>query len=157
GRITMHRLNRVEYNNTVRDLLLTTSRPADTFTIDNQNHGFDNIADALSLSDLQLGMYRDAAEALVTEALQPCNAAARARILVCDPAAGGDACVARALGAFARRAWRRPVTDDEVKSLTALATKAKADGPEAEIALAMQAILLSPRFIFRVELDPSPS
>ena len=49
GRVTMHRLNRAEYNNTVRDLLGTSMRPADDFPADDISYGFDNISDVLTL------------------------------------------------------------------------------------------------------------
>ncbi len=70
GTVTLHRLNREEYNNTVRDLLGTRLRPADDFPADNHSFGFDNIADALSLSPFQIELYDRAAELLVDEALR---------------------------------------------------------------------------------------
>src|SRR5688572_28927224 len=42
GRVTIHRLNRSEYNNTTRDLLLLDERPADDFPADDHGYGFDN-------------------------------------------------------------------------------------------------------------------
>ncbi|MRG98087.1 DUF1592 domain-containing protein [Polyangium spumosum] len=69
GRVTMHRLNRAEYNNTVRDLLGTTLRPADDFPADDRGYGFDNIADVLSISPLQAELYARAAEDLAREAM----------------------------------------------------------------------------------------
>lgn len=68
-RVTIHRLNRAEYNNTVRDLLGTRRRPADAFPADDRGYGFDNIADVLSVSPLHLELYDRAAEALVEEAI----------------------------------------------------------------------------------------
>jgi Protein of unknown function (DUF1592)/Protein of unknown function (DUF1588)/Protein of unknown function (DUF1587)/Protein of unknown function (DUF1585)/Protein of unknown function (DUF1595)/Ca-dependent carbohydrate-binding module xylan-binding len=68
-RVTIHRLNRAEYNNTVRDLLGTRSRPADEFAADDRGYGFDNIADVLSVSPLHVEQYDRAAEALVDEAI----------------------------------------------------------------------------------------
>jgi hypothetical protein len=68
-RVTIHRLNRAEYNNTVRDLFGTRRRPADEFPADDRGYGFDNIADVLSVSPLHLELYDRAAEALVEEAL----------------------------------------------------------------------------------------
>src|SRR4051812_10882518 len=65
GRVTLHRLNRTEYNNPVRDLLGTALRPADAFPFDDVGHGFDNIADVLSLSPLQVELYQRAAEQIV--------------------------------------------------------------------------------------------
>lgn len=69
GRVTIHRLNRAEYNNTVRDLFLTDLRPADDFPADDLGYGFDNIADVLSISPLHIELYERAAQQLVEEAL----------------------------------------------------------------------------------------
>ena len=52
GRVTVHRLNSAEYDNTVRDLFGTSLRPAADFPADDRGYGFDNVADALSLSPL---------------------------------------------------------------------------------------------------------
>ena len=79
GRITLHRLNNAEYNNTVRDLFATTLRPADDFPADDRGYGFDNVADALSLSPLQVELYERAADALVTDALRQHEPSARHR------------------------------------------------------------------------------
>ena len=49
GRVTARRLNRAEYNNTIRDLLGVDLRPADEFPQDDSGYGFDNIGDVLSL------------------------------------------------------------------------------------------------------------
>lgn len=69
GRVTLHRLNRSEYNNTVRDLFRTTLRPADDFVADDHGYGFDNIADVLTLSPVLFEQYQHAAETLVAEAV----------------------------------------------------------------------------------------
>lgn len=68
-RVTLHRLNRAEYNNTVRDLLGDTTRPADNFPDDDFGYGFNNIADVLSLSPLHIEMYANSAETLIDSAL----------------------------------------------------------------------------------------
>jgi hypothetical protein len=157
GRVTMHRLNRAEYNNTVRDLLGTSQKPADDFPIDDRGSGFDNLADVLTLSPLHLDLYYKAAETLVTEALA--SPTQRARIVSCDLASGGEACARTSLTDFARRAWRRPVTDAEVNGMmaTVAVAVAQGDGYERGVALAARAVLLSPHFIFRVEIDPDPT
>ncbi len=72
--VGIHRLNRAEYNNTVRDLLGTSLRPADEFPADDHSFGFDNIADALNLSPVQLELYERAAETLTEEALAAAQA-----------------------------------------------------------------------------------
>ena len=61
GRVTAHRLNRVEYNNTIRDLLSVSVRPADEFPLDDAGYGFDNIGDVLSVSPLLMEKYTTAA------------------------------------------------------------------------------------------------
>ena len=62
GRVTARRLNRNEYNNTVRDLLAVDVHPADDFPQDDAGYGFDNIADVLSLSPVLMEKYVSAAE-----------------------------------------------------------------------------------------------
>ena len=62
GHITMRRLNRDEYNNTVRDLTGMDLHPADAFPNDDVGYGFDNIGDVLSMSPILLEKYLGAAE-----------------------------------------------------------------------------------------------
>jgi PAS domain-containing protein/cytochrome c553 len=69
GRTLVRRLNRNEYNNTIRDLLGVDFKPAEDFPIDDSGHGFDNIADALSLSPVLVEKYLAAAERIVNSAL----------------------------------------------------------------------------------------
>lgn len=290
GRVVLRRLNRLEYDHTVRDLLGHEGQPSETFPADDSAYGFDTVAEALSLSPLLFERFEATAERLAFEAVAaaeveprlrtfeaeelagtngrasdgawrllaggavsvevaieragtyevsaraapwrsenapptlelrvggapvasvrligepgvseshrasvslqpgtrriearfvddrdpaaselreigvdflglegPFDAAPRrpdgyARLVPCDPAVDGRrACLVEVLGAFARRAWRRPVTEVEVAELVALADLAHAegDGFEVQIALGLQAILLSPHFVFRVEL-----
>jgi len=70
GRVTWRRLNRNEYNNTVRDLLGTRLRPARDFPDDDTAFGFDNISAVLSLSPLHLELYERAADLLVADILR---------------------------------------------------------------------------------------
>ena len=64
GRVTARRLNRVEYDNTVRSLLGVHGSPADEFPIDDSGYGFDNIGDVLSVSPLLMEKYVAAAKRL---------------------------------------------------------------------------------------------
>jgi hypothetical protein len=61
GRVMARRLNRVEYNNTIRDLLGVHIRPADEFPVDDSGYGFDNIGDVLSVSPMLMEKYLAAA------------------------------------------------------------------------------------------------
>ncbi len=69
GRVTLHRLNRTEYNNTIRDLLGVDFHPADDFPADDTGYGFDNIGDVLSLSPILLEKYLAAAEKILRKAI----------------------------------------------------------------------------------------
>lgn len=64
GRPAVQRLNRAEYNNTIRDLFGLEMTPADNFPADDVGEGFDNIGDVLSLPPLLMEKYLDAAEAV---------------------------------------------------------------------------------------------
>jgi hypothetical protein len=83
--------------------------------------------------------------------------ASRKKILICDPNSG-SACVERIVSTLARHAYRRPVTKSEVASLVKLVGMAKGEGMNTEqgLQLAIQAMLVSPHFLFRVERDPNP-
>ena len=69
GRVTARRLNRTEYNNTIRDLLGVDTHPADDFPQDDAGYGFDNIGDVLSLSPALLEKYLTAADKVTRAAL----------------------------------------------------------------------------------------
>jgi mono/diheme cytochrome c family protein len=69
GRVTARRLNRTEYNNTIRELLGVDIRPADDFPQDDAGYGFDNIADVLSLSPVLMEKYVSAADRVARMAL----------------------------------------------------------------------------------------
>jgi mono/diheme cytochrome c family protein len=69
GRVTARRLNRVEYNNTIRDLLGVSLRPADEFPIDDSGYGFDNIGDVLSVSPMLMEKYISTARTVARAAV----------------------------------------------------------------------------------------
>jgi hypothetical protein len=60
-RVVARRLNRVEYNNTIHDLLGVPARPADEFPVDDSGYGFDNIGDVLTVSPMLMEKYLAAA------------------------------------------------------------------------------------------------
>ena len=82
----------------------------------------------------------------------------RKKILVCDPKTG-PACVNRIIATLARKAYRRPVTGAEVAGLTRFVKMATDDGESVEqgIGLAIQAMLVSPHFLFHIERDLYPN
>ncbi len=166
GRVTLRRLNRVEYRNTIRDLMGIDYDTTDEFPADDSGYGFDNIGDALSLSPLLMEKYFNAAEVIVAEAVPAEEVNARLvkqykqyrRFFPRGPVPiepeKRDAYAREVLSAFVRKAYRRPVDGNTVNRLVALAmTGYTTPGQtfEASIGRAMVAVLSSPRFLFRVE------
>lgn len=70
GRVTMRRLNRAEYDNTIRDLLFIDFKPSADFPNDDVGYGFDNIGDVLTLSPLLFEKYLNAAERAAAQAIE---------------------------------------------------------------------------------------
>ncbi|MEK0426244.1 MAG: hypothetical protein RJB11_2335 [Planctomycetota bacterium] len=71
GRVTMRRLNRFEYKNTIRDLIGVDFDPTSDFPSDDIGYGFDNIGDVLSLPPVLMERYLDAAEGILARAITP--------------------------------------------------------------------------------------
>ncbi len=232
------RLNRYEYNATVRDLLAIHFQPAADFPTDDSGYGFDNIAEVLSLSPALMEKYLAAAEKVARAAIipptppqpsverfaasdfhfkvdfdgdynilialrdgaapatfsvdgvpvetqatefsihfgrgnprlwvdspglryvevrgpynpvAPPTSESYTRVFRCGHLPGHHtlACARTNLSQLARRAYRRPVTDDEVDGLMHFVKQAETI--DQGMLLALEAILVSPRFLFRIE------
>lgn len=151
GRVLIHRLSRLEYNNTVRDLFGVDSKPADKFPADGGGGGgFDNNADTLFVPPILMERYLDAAGEILDQA--PAQ-----RLFFVKPSRKQPArAVARQILAhFALRAFRRPTEPAEVNRLTALydAAVKRGEPHESAVKFALKAVLVSPSFLFRVEKD----
>jgi hypothetical protein len=153
----VRRLNRPEYNNTVADLLGTKLTPADNFPSDDLGAEFDTVGSALSLAPEYIDNYESSATSLITDLFA--DATRQKKIVTCDVTTGGDACAKTILSAFARKAWRRPVTTDEVTALMAPMTTAKTLGltPVDGIKAALTGVLINPFFLYKLEMDPDPN
>jgi hypothetical protein len=82
----------------------------------------------------------------------------RQRILTCKPSAANDeeACAQRILSTIIHRAYRRPVTDGDVKEVMGFYQSGRSGGSfEDGIESALQRILVDPEFLFRIERDPA--
>lgn len=147
GPSPIRRMTRFEYDRTVHDLLGDEARPARGFAPEEQAYGFDNNATALVVSGLLGEQYLAAAEQLAA-------AADLARLLPCDPVADGElACAARFVKSFGKRAYRRPLDDEQLGSLLEVFRAARADASfEVAIRAVVSAMLQSPYFLYRVEL-----
>ena len=87
----------------------------------------------------------------------PLDSPSRGRIFVCHPASANEetACATRILSTLARRAYRRPTTSDDVQTLLAFYQSARAEGGfDAGVRAALERLLVSPDFLFRIEADP---
>ena len=88
------------------------------------------------------------------------SAASLKKIYVCGHLNGGhdDACIRKILPHLLTRAYRRPATPQEIARIGALADRARDRGEsfEAQVVLAIQGMLVSPKFLFRIESDPAP-
>jgi hypothetical protein len=155
GRVTIRRLNRAEYNNTIRDLVGIKFQPANDFPQDDVGYGFDNIGDVLSLPPLLMEKYVAAAEQIVEKAFA--SPEARKRIFILSTQ--NEESARQILRKFAERAYRRPINEQELRRLLRFVDMAEKnrDSFETGIGLAMQAVLVSPHFLFRVEIDPKPN
>lgn len=155
GRVVLHRLNRGEYNRTIRDLLGVDTRPADRFPADGGGgEGFANTADTLFVPPLLVEKLLDAAEEVLA-------AAAPERVLTAKPAAdtpkGRRDAARRIVAGFAPRAFRRPVPPMEIERLLRPFDVAEKRGVPFDVAVRhlLKAMLVSPHFLFRVE-QPKP-
>lgn len=169
GRVTVRRLNRAEYNNVVRDLMYVDFDPANDFPADDSGHGFDNIGDVLTVSPLLLEKYINAAEKIA------------AKVIVKPESETGQGfdtlsnfqkeyfkypierhlrrrAAEAFLKTFLRRAYRREVTSSEINRLLVLVKRGSDNGGSFEdgLRLAVTAVLVSPNFLFRWELDGAP-
>lgn len=154
GGAPIRRMTRFEYNNAVRDLLGDATRPADSFVAEEEALGFNNQATALGVTQLLAEQYMEASESIAARAAKDL-----AKLLPCDPVkTGEDACAAQFVLAFGKKAFRRPLATAESSRLDQLYAWGKQEyGFSTGIELVIQAVLQSPRFLYRVEMGmPDP-
>jgi hypothetical protein len=164
-RVTIRRLNRTEYNNTIRNLIGLDIHAADDFPADDIGYGFDNIAEVLATPPLLVEMELTAAEAVIDAAFR--SAEARNRIMnppadtvllayrkytppvrtpradkifraappAVDPELVRQQRIYDVLRGFADRAFRRPALHDELTRLLNIVISAEKDGEDPEAAL----------------------
>ena len=151
GKNPMRRLTSFQYANTVRDLLGASIDPGDTFPTTTVAQGFRTYADSNIVSVNGAEGIQDAAMAVAAQATGDLAA-----LLGCDAnGAGGDACVDGFLTSLLPRAYRRPVSEDEIAAIRKVYSDALADGFDATEAAGMvlEVVLQSPQFLYRVEIS----
>ncbi len=145
-------LTRLQYDNTVRDLFrgVVGERFAESFPPENEVLGFGTNAEFHRATPWLTEGHMAAAEriaALATESLPELSSCA---------AAADEACARSFIEEYGARAFRRPLTNDESEPLLALYRTGSAEqGFEHGVKLVVQALLQSPQFLYRLELDRS--
>jgi hypothetical protein len=161
GKSPLRRMTRLEYNNTVHDLLGDDTRPASGFVPEEEALGFTNQASALVVSPLLAEQYMQAAEDLAAVAAP----GLLAKLPTCTNDSASGACkgeVAKVVEELGKRAFRRPVAADEVSEYVDLFTTGTGLGdspkdPSVGIQLVVQAMLQGPDFLYRVEFGTNES
>jgi hypothetical protein len=150
----VRRLTHSQYNNTVRDLLGDSTRPALRFPSEDYVDGFKNQLRTQGMPPLLVETYSAAAEKL---ALNTFRGGDPNGLIPCKPASATDAvCRDRFIRSFGLRAFRRPLRDKELQRYAAAFTaQAREAGNFHEGARAVaEAMLQSPNFLFHVENGP---
>jgi mono/diheme cytochrome c family protein len=150
GRVAIRRLTRTDYKNTIRDLL-GLDVDVSSFPSDDVAHGFDNLADMISLPPLLMERYGDAAESLSRRYLDR-ELGDKLATLSHEQAMPF---LTDQLLPLAQRAFRRPLADDESQAIIASFHHGETQGwdPASSLDATLQRILLSPHFLFRIEAD----
>jgi hypothetical protein len=140
-------LTRLQYDNTVRDLLGDDTAPALGFPAENTLLGFGNNADAHRASLLLTEEHLAAAEGIAARAV----ARGVDALLPCEAGDRSEACVSRFISEFGYRAFRRPLGDEESQPLLELFRAGSAWGFDRALELLIQTILQSPQLLYRTE------
>jgi len=157
GKPVIRRLNRIEYDQSILELTGLNLKLAEDFSPDASGYGFDNIAEALALSPVLVEQYHGAALKVLSEVVDRKSAHPEAyrRIFIAAPSkelSERDA-ARKIVERFAGKAFRRPVEADLAEKLLTLYDKARAKGGSHEAAVRpmLLAVLISPRFLVRIE------
>ena len=143
----LRRLTHDEYDRSVTDLLGQPSSRGQGFAADDVIGGLMNNAGALDVSSLLADQVRAAAEAAAGEA-------DLTRLVPCDPEEiGKTACASVFIEDFGLRAFRRPLSEDDLSRYLSLwESVAREDGFDAGARWVITAMLQSPHFLYRMEL-----
>jgi hypothetical protein len=145
GTSRIPRLTNAQYDHTIQDLLRLEVTPSAMLAPDTTG----------SLDDRGWDAYRASAERLASQASG--DPTSRAAIVPCAPTGDGAACAHETIVAFGRRAFRRPLTEEEVlrfDDLYARRAELTAAGTFDEgIELVLEAFLQSPSFLMRAEIS----
>lgn len=147
GTSQLPRLTKVQYDNTIRDLVGLETGPSALLAPDTTG----------SVDQRAWDGYQAAAEAVAAQIMADPDA--RARAIPCTPSGDGAECARQFVTEFGARAFRRPLTDAEVTKFTGLferAAEITETGSFDEVAeVVLRAFLVSPSFLTRAEISES--
>ncbi|MCU1330494.1 MAG: hypothetical protein JWN34_5864 [Bryobacterales bacterium] len=144
----LRRLTHSQFNHTVRDLLGDQTTPANQFPPEDFVNGFRNQSRGQSLSPILIEAYSSAAERLARSAFQGGDIH---KLIPCKPSA---ACRARFVREFGLKAFRRPLDPGEQQRYEGLMARETDFLKGAQTAV--EAMLQSPNFIFRLDTTSDP-
>lgn len=160
GPAPIRRLNRDEYSATIRDLLNIHINAGHELPADGAGgEGFDNAAETLFLSPIHAEKYLAAArQALGYAAMEP---RARNTFLIAEPnqETSPEQAARKILETFVPRAFRRPAKPQELERYVGLfrGAQARKESFDESILFALEVVLVSPQFLFRLERrNPNP-
>ena len=155
----VRRLTVEQYQRTVHDIFGDDVLVADALEPDFESNGFISIGQGLSaISPRGTEQYESSAHDIAEQVLG--DSSLRDELVTCEPAGSvDDACATEVLEALVLRAWRRPVSEEELARLVNLAAVGgdTLDDFDQGLAYAVAAVLISPNFLFRAELGERDS
>jgi hypothetical protein len=158
GPAPFRRLSRVEFNNTLRDLLGGLPKEAENYPLDDSDDGTGFVFGTTGGTNfVDADQIRRVAEAAADLALRKPTA-----LVPCDPIPvdqdAQETCARQFITGFGLRAFRRPVDDPELQGLLALYQAGRSASSAADflgaIRLVLQGMLQSPFFLYRWEVTP---
>lgn len=162
GRPVIRRLNRGEYNRTIRDLVGIEFDVAGAVGMPDETVGenFDNLAEALNIPASLMEKYFSAADLIVDKLYTP----PKKKQGKFEPDFFRDQILANSTDAkdiitrFGRRAYRRALTSTEINRFLKLHAEARQSGTSLEVAMrpVFKAMLVSPNFLLRIERETKP-
>ena len=149
------RLSQAEIDNSLRDILGETTRPAQKFLLEDEFAPYDNDYTLQQASRALI----DSVEALADDVAKRTLAdpARRARVVPCTPTGAGDAaCFRQVIASVGRRFLRRPLSQEEIDEYAALQAFAVEPGVNATfdtaVELFLRSVLQDPEFLYRIEV-----
>jgi len=144
----LQRLSRSEYTQSTNDLLNDKRSVGQSLPVDDDSGDLGSGARSLIVTSDWLNQAMQAAEDLASTAIKSVTTLAP-----CAAGSADDACARSFITSFGKRAYRRPVTPDEITGLMGIYAMGKANADYSHgIELVIRAVLLSPAFLYKVEL-----